>query len=387
MKRWHLPTLEASSDKRTAREPGADAPRIPSAGAPKPRVLFSAPECRLIALDLDAGRRAIRPRGPRACSRAGDLRPRRDRRLGRHRRMRGRNARDVRPRRTPCSPRPRRSTAPAHTRALAGSRTQHGDGGTTRSTSARKRHRRAARLLTFRRDDEGRLRTSTSRRDRFEQMARRAEESSRSNCGVLGVLDDEVCYWQREAIERRLGASFLEPAGILVRQCGDDHFVGRKVRSASSIALTGRSHRPGARCRRPAPPRRPRRPAPLRQHERRRRRSSTSRAGRCRRLGRRPGSRRPRRHAHEQTRAEHPQAQMRWRQRAIDEARPQPLSVGGETPARLRSLCAPPSPTSIAERHGCGGRCQLLAAVVGLSAREARPADNEAVALPTKVNG
>ena len=55
MKRWHLPTLEASSDKRTAREPGADAPRIPSAGAPKPRVLFSAPECRLIALDLDAG--------------------------------------------------------------------------------------------------------------------------------------------------------------------------------------------------------------------------------------------------------------------------------------------------------------------------------------------
>ncbi len=55
MKRWHLPTLEASSDKRTAREPGADAPRVPSAGAPKPRVLFSAPECRLIALDLDAG--------------------------------------------------------------------------------------------------------------------------------------------------------------------------------------------------------------------------------------------------------------------------------------------------------------------------------------------
>jgi hypothetical protein len=44
MKRWHLPTLEASSDKRTAREPGADAPRVPSAGAQKPRVLFSAPE-------------------------------------------------------------------------------------------------------------------------------------------------------------------------------------------------------------------------------------------------------------------------------------------------------------------------------------------------------
>jgi quercetin dioxygenase-like cupin family protein len=55
MKRWHLPTLEASSDKRTAREPGADAPRVPSVGALKPRVLFSSPECRLIALDVNAG--------------------------------------------------------------------------------------------------------------------------------------------------------------------------------------------------------------------------------------------------------------------------------------------------------------------------------------------
>jgi len=55
MKRWHLPTLEASSDKRTAREPGADAPRVPSAGTQKPRVLFSSPECRLIALDLGGG--------------------------------------------------------------------------------------------------------------------------------------------------------------------------------------------------------------------------------------------------------------------------------------------------------------------------------------------
>jgi quercetin dioxygenase-like cupin family protein len=55
MKRWHLPTLEGSSDKRSARQPGADAPRVPSAGAQKPRVLFSAPECRLIVLDLGAG--------------------------------------------------------------------------------------------------------------------------------------------------------------------------------------------------------------------------------------------------------------------------------------------------------------------------------------------
>lgn len=55
MKRWHLPTLEASSDKRTEREPGADAPRVPSVGTQKPRVLFSSPECRLVALDLGAG--------------------------------------------------------------------------------------------------------------------------------------------------------------------------------------------------------------------------------------------------------------------------------------------------------------------------------------------
>jgi quercetin dioxygenase-like cupin family protein len=55
MKRWHLPTLETSSDKRTAREPGADAPRVPSAGPQKPRVLFTSPECRLVALNLDAG--------------------------------------------------------------------------------------------------------------------------------------------------------------------------------------------------------------------------------------------------------------------------------------------------------------------------------------------
>ena len=55
MKRWHLPTLEGSSDKRTEREPGADAPRVPSVGAQEPRVLFSSPECRLVALDLGVG--------------------------------------------------------------------------------------------------------------------------------------------------------------------------------------------------------------------------------------------------------------------------------------------------------------------------------------------
>jgi quercetin dioxygenase-like cupin family protein len=55
MKRWHLPTLEPSSDKRSKREPGADAPRVPSVGTQKPRVLFSSAECRLVALDLGAG--------------------------------------------------------------------------------------------------------------------------------------------------------------------------------------------------------------------------------------------------------------------------------------------------------------------------------------------
>lgn len=55
MKHWHLPLLEGSSDKRTAREPGSDAPREPSVGRQKPRVLFSSPECRLVLLDLQAG--------------------------------------------------------------------------------------------------------------------------------------------------------------------------------------------------------------------------------------------------------------------------------------------------------------------------------------------
>jgi len=55
MKRWHLPSLEHSSDKRTKREPGADAPRTPSVGQQKPRVLFSSPECRAVVLDLQRG--------------------------------------------------------------------------------------------------------------------------------------------------------------------------------------------------------------------------------------------------------------------------------------------------------------------------------------------
>jgi quercetin dioxygenase-like cupin family protein len=55
MKRWYLPSLPPSSDKRVEREPGADAPRVPSVGHQKPRVLFSSPECRIVVLDVRSG--------------------------------------------------------------------------------------------------------------------------------------------------------------------------------------------------------------------------------------------------------------------------------------------------------------------------------------------
>jgi quercetin dioxygenase-like cupin family protein len=55
MKRWYLPSLPPSSDKRVEREPRADAPRVPSVGHQKPRVLFSSPECRIVVLDLRSG--------------------------------------------------------------------------------------------------------------------------------------------------------------------------------------------------------------------------------------------------------------------------------------------------------------------------------------------
>jgi quercetin dioxygenase-like cupin family protein len=55
MKYWHLPSLGGSTDKLTEREPGADAPRVPSTDQQKPRVLFSSPECRIVILDLRQG--------------------------------------------------------------------------------------------------------------------------------------------------------------------------------------------------------------------------------------------------------------------------------------------------------------------------------------------
>jgi quercetin dioxygenase-like cupin family protein len=55
VKRWDLRSLAPSSEKRTAREPGADAPRMPRAGRQMPRVLFSSPECRMVMIDLQGG--------------------------------------------------------------------------------------------------------------------------------------------------------------------------------------------------------------------------------------------------------------------------------------------------------------------------------------------
>ena len=56
MKRWDLHSLARSSTKRQAREPGADAPRVPTmTGRQMPRVLFSYPECRAVVVDLQSG--------------------------------------------------------------------------------------------------------------------------------------------------------------------------------------------------------------------------------------------------------------------------------------------------------------------------------------------
>ena len=55
MKRWDLPSLGPSSEKQTAREPGADAPRVPRDDMQMPLVLFSSPECRAVLIDLQSG--------------------------------------------------------------------------------------------------------------------------------------------------------------------------------------------------------------------------------------------------------------------------------------------------------------------------------------------
>ena len=55
MKRWDLTSLPPSTEKQHSREPGADAPRVPRRESQIPRVLFSAPECRAVAIELERG--------------------------------------------------------------------------------------------------------------------------------------------------------------------------------------------------------------------------------------------------------------------------------------------------------------------------------------------
>jgi quercetin dioxygenase-like cupin family protein len=53
MKRWDLLSLPPSTEKQRPREPGPDAPRVPRRDGQIPRVLFSSPECRAVAVELD----------------------------------------------------------------------------------------------------------------------------------------------------------------------------------------------------------------------------------------------------------------------------------------------------------------------------------------------
>ena len=47
--------MPLSTEKRTPRDARSDAPRVPRQGRQIPRVLFSAPECRAVALELEGG--------------------------------------------------------------------------------------------------------------------------------------------------------------------------------------------------------------------------------------------------------------------------------------------------------------------------------------------
>jgi len=57
MKRWDLLSLPPSTEKQYPRERGAGAPRVPREDGQIPRVLFSAPECRAIVIELERGER------------------------------------------------------------------------------------------------------------------------------------------------------------------------------------------------------------------------------------------------------------------------------------------------------------------------------------------
>ncbi|MGE5272921.1 MAG: AraC family ligand binding domain-containing protein [Verrucomicrobiota bacterium] len=53
MKRWDLMSLPPSTEKRSPREPGPDAPRVPRNDGRAPRLLFTSPECRAVILELE----------------------------------------------------------------------------------------------------------------------------------------------------------------------------------------------------------------------------------------------------------------------------------------------------------------------------------------------
>jgi len=55
VKRWDLTSLPPSTEKRTPRAPHSDAPRVPRRDGQIPRVLFTAPECRAVVVELEHG--------------------------------------------------------------------------------------------------------------------------------------------------------------------------------------------------------------------------------------------------------------------------------------------------------------------------------------------
>jgi quercetin dioxygenase-like cupin family protein len=55
VKHWDLTSLPPSTEKRSPREPGPDAPRVPRTHGQIPRLLFTSPECRAVILELEGG--------------------------------------------------------------------------------------------------------------------------------------------------------------------------------------------------------------------------------------------------------------------------------------------------------------------------------------------
>jgi quercetin dioxygenase-like cupin family protein len=53
--RWTLTSLPSSTEKQHPRQPSAAAPRVPRHDGQIPRVLFSAPECRAVVIELARG--------------------------------------------------------------------------------------------------------------------------------------------------------------------------------------------------------------------------------------------------------------------------------------------------------------------------------------------